>query len=85
MEALLKKLNIKMNPNKLLTYIFYGFAFVITLFCFSRMLNFIFGSSRISNDISPYMYTIFILLCKVIYSISTYSTYILQVIGSFNL
>ncbi len=62
MEALLKKLNIKMNPNKLLTYIFYGFAFVITLFCFSRMLNFIFGSSRISNDISPYMYTIFILL-----------------------
>ena len=62
MEALLKKLNIKMNPNKLLTYIFYGFAFVITLFCFSRMLNFIFGSSRISNDISPYMYTLFILL-----------------------
>lgn len=51
-----------MKPNKLFTYIFYTITAILVLFSISRMLGFMVGSSRIHNTISPYLYTVILLM-----------------------
>lgn len=67
-DNLFRKLHIKTKPNKLLTYIFYAITAILVLYSISRMLGFLVGSSRITNNISPYLYTIFLLMPVLAYS-----------------
>ena len=50
-----------MNPNRFLCYILYGITIFLVFFSLARMLSFTLGSPRLTNNISPYMYTLFIL------------------------
>ena len=59
LESIFLKLHIKQKPNKVLTYFFYGITIVICIFCFAKMLKFIFGDIVMENNISPYLYAIF--------------------------
>ena len=61
-ETLFKKLHIKTNPNKILTYIFYAVAAILVMLTFSRLLGFLIGSPRMQNNISPYLYSVFIII-----------------------
>ncbi len=61
-EKILKKLHIKTKPNKLLTYIFYGITAFIVLTSIGRMLVFLVGDPKINNNISPYIYSIWLLM-----------------------
>ena len=61
MENFFKKLNIK-NPDKILTYILYGITFFLVLLSLGRILSFLVGDSTLSNNISPYLYTIFLII-----------------------
>lgn len=67
-DNLFKKLHIKIKPNKLITYLLYAITAILVLFSLSRMLGFIIGSSRIANNISPYLYTLFICMPVLAYS-----------------
>lgn len=57
-----------MNPNRFLCYVLYGITILLIFFSLSRMLTFLIGSPRLSNNISPYMYTLFILAPVLAYS-----------------
>ncbi len=67
-DTLFKKLHIKTKPDKVMTYLLYTLTIIVVFMCFSRILRFIFGSSRILNDISPYMYSIYLILPCLAYS-----------------
>jgi hypothetical protein len=67
-ETILKKLHIKTKPNKLLTYIFYGITIFLVLLSLGRMLGFLVGDPKISNNISPYMYSIWLIMPPLAYS-----------------
>lgn len=67
-ETLLKKLNIKTKPNKLLTYIFYGITAFLVLICVGRMLGFLIGDPRLANNITPYWYSIWFIMPVLAYS-----------------
>lgn len=67
-EAIFKKLNIKMNPNRFLCYLLYGVTIFLVFLSLSRMLTFLIGSPRLSNNISPYMYTLFLIAPVLAYS-----------------
>lgn len=60
MEKLFKILHIK-KPDKLLTYIFYGITIFLVLISLGRMLSFLVGDATIANNISPYLYAIFLI------------------------
>ena len=68
MESLLKKLNIKINPNRLMCYILYVISILICLFILARSLGFAFGNIKMKNDISPYIYAIFLIFPPLAYS-----------------
>jgi len=57
-----------MNPNRFLCYILYGISIFLVFLSISRMLTFMIGSPRLSNNFSPYMYTLFILAPVLAYS-----------------
>lgn len=57
-----------MKPNRFLTYVFYTLTAILVLYSITRMLGFLVGSSRIQNNISPYMYTVFLLIPVFAYS-----------------
>ena len=59
LDTIFKKLHIK-SPEKILTYIFYGLSALICLGAITKMLGFLVGNIRIENNISPYLYAIFI-------------------------
>ncbi|MDD3303713.1 MAG: TraM recognition domain-containing protein [Clostridia bacterium] len=59
-DNLFKKLHIRMKPDKLATYLLYLITIILVLFSLSRVLGFMIGSARIQNNISPYLYTLFI-------------------------
>ena len=59
MENLLKKLNIKINPNKLVSFICYGITILLVLYSLARTLGFAFGNIKIANNIPPFVYAIF--------------------------
>lgn len=61
-ESLLKKLNIKTKPNKLITYLLYGITAFILLMALGRMLGCLIGDPRISNNISPYWYSVWFIM-----------------------
>lgn len=67
-EMILKKLNIKASPNKVLTYICYGITFILVLLSISSVLGFMIGDSRIYNNTSPYIYAIFFVFPVLAYS-----------------
>lgn len=67
-ETILKKLNIKTNPNKVLTYLFYGIILFIVFFALSKILMFAIGDANINNDVSPYMYCVWFILPVLAYS-----------------
>lgn len=57
-----------MKPNRFFTYVFYTLTAILVLYSITRMLGFMVGSSRIQNNISPYMYTVFLLIPVFAYS-----------------
>lgn len=57
-----------MKPNKLFTYVFYAITAILVLFTITRMLGFMIGTLRIQNNISPYLYTVMILMPVFAYS-----------------
>lgn len=61
MEKIFKALHIK-KPDKVLTYIFYGITGFLVLISLGRILSFLVGDATIANNISPYLYTIFIIM-----------------------
>jgi len=67
-ETLLKKMHIKTQPNKLLTYIFYGITTFIVLISVGRMLGFLIGDSKIANNISPYLYSVWLFMPVIAFS-----------------
>ncbi|MEG0873242.1 MAG: type IV secretory system conjugative DNA transfer family protein [Clostridia bacterium] len=67
-DTLFKKLHIKTNPNKIATYILYAASAVLVLFSLSRMLGFFIGNIRVENDLSPYIYTLFIIIPALAFS-----------------
>ncbi|MEG1990229.1 MAG: TraM recognition domain-containing protein [Clostridia bacterium] len=58
LEKVLKKLNIKTKPNKLLTYLFYTISIILVLMSAGKMLGFLIGDPILDNNISPYWYSI---------------------------
>lgn len=67
-ENLLKKLHIKTNPNKIATFFFYGITAVLVFFAVSRMLSFLVGDARIENNITPYVYSLFLVVPPLAFS-----------------
>lgn len=67
-ENIFKKLHIKTNPNKVLTYLLYSITGILVLFSASRILGFMIGNIKAINNISPYVYTIFIIIPVLAYS-----------------
>ena len=61
-ESLFKKLHIKTNPNKVLSFLLYGISIVIALFSLSRILSLLIGDAKIINNTSPYLYSLYIIL-----------------------
>lgn len=61
LEKMLKKLHIKTNPNKLMTYFFYGLTGILCIMSIMRILRFWLGDPTIENNISPYIYSLFII------------------------
>ncbi len=61
-DNLFKKLHIKIKPNKLLTYILYTITIFLVLISLGRLLSFTVGDTHIANNISPYLYSIFIII-----------------------
>ena len=57
-----------MKPNKFITYVLYTITAILVLYSITRMLGFMVGSSRIQNNISPYTYTILLLVPVFAYS-----------------
>lgn len=67
-ENLFKKLHIKTNPNKIATFFFYGITAVLVFFAVSRMLSFLVGDARIENNITPYVYSLFLVVPPLAFS-----------------
>ncbi len=67
-ESILKKLHIKTKPNKLLTYFFYSLTALLVLICAGKMLAFLIGDPRLSDDASPYIYSIWFIIPALAYS-----------------
>ena len=67
-ETLFKKLNIKTNPNKVATVLFYTLTSILVLFSLSRILGFMIGNIKVINNISPYIYTIFLIIPALAFS-----------------
>ena len=67
-ETILKKLNIKTKPNKLLTYLFYGITIFITAMLVGEILTFLVGDPRISNNVSPYWHSVWFFMPVLAYS-----------------
>lgn len=61
LENVFKKLHIKTNPNKVISFILYAVSIVLVLFFISRTLSVLIGDAKLVNDISPYLYSIFFL------------------------
>lgn len=61
-DKIFKSLNIKIKPEKILTYIFYGLSIAVAFYSITKMLSFWVGNIRIDNNISPYLYAILITL-----------------------
>lgn len=57
-----------MNPNKLATYILYGLSAILALFFITRTARFLVASPIISNSISPYWFTIFLIIPPLAFS-----------------
>ena len=57
-----------MKPNKFFTYVFYTITAILVLFTIGRMLGFMIGTLRMPNNISPYLYTVMILMPVLAYS-----------------
>lgn len=57
-DKVFKSLNIKIKPEKILTYIFYGLSIAVAFYSITKMLSFWVGNIRIDNNISPYLYAI---------------------------
>lgn len=64
MQEFFKKYNIKAKPEKVFTIIFYGLTVLIALVSLLTMLKFLLSSgiSKIENDTSPYLYSIYFIL-----------------------
>ena len=60
-DKIFKSLNIKIKPEKILTYIFYGLSIAVAFYSITKMLSFWVGNIRIDNNISPYLYAILII------------------------
>ena len=67
-ENLFKKLHIKTNPNKIATFFFYGITAVLVFFAISRTLSFLVGDARIENHITPYIYSLFLIVPPLAFS-----------------
>lgn len=67
-ENLFKKLHIKTNPNKIATFLFYGITAVLVFLAVSRMLSFLVGDARIENNITPYVYSLFLIVPPLAFS-----------------
>ena len=67
-ENLFKKLHIKTNPNKIATILLYGITIVLVFMAVFRMLGFLVGDARMENNISPYLYAIFLTIPPLAFS-----------------
>lgn len=67
-DKIFKSLNIKIKPEKVLTYLFYGLSIIIAFYSATKMLSFWVGNIRIENNISPYLYTILLTFPPLAYS-----------------
>jgi hypothetical protein len=68
LETIFKKLHIKTKPNKFMTYVFYGITAFLVLYTISRLLGLLIGDPVISNNISPYTYSIWFFMPVLAYS-----------------
>lgn len=64
----MKKFNIKINPNRLMCYILYVISILICLFILARSLGFAFGNIKMKNNVSPYIYAMFLIFPPLAYS-----------------
>lgn len=67
-DKILKKLNIKIKVEKILTYLFYILSIIVALYSAAKMLSFWVGNIRIDNNISPYLYAILLAFPPLAYS-----------------
>ena len=67
-EELLNKLHIKTNPNKIATYFLYGLSGILALFFIIRVARFLVASSIISNSISSYLFSLFLIIPPLAFS-----------------
>lgn len=68
LDSILKKLHIKMKPERLLTYIFYTLSIAIALFSFLTILRFLIGDARIVASTPPFLYAIYFFFPVLAYS-----------------
>lgn len=67
-EQFLKRYNIKVKPEKILTYIFYILAILVAFYSIAKMLSFWVGNIRIDNNISPYLYAVLLTFAPLAFS-----------------
>jgi hypothetical protein len=67
-ENIFKKLHIKMKPDRFLTYLFYIITIFLVFLSLTKLLSFFVGNVRMTNNISPYVYSIILLFPVLAYS-----------------
>ena len=67
-EQFLKRYNIKVKPEKILTYIFYILTILVAFYSIAKMLSFWVGNIRIDNNISPYLYAVLLTFAPLAFS-----------------